>query len=367
MKVVVTGGIGSGKSSVARRLAERLPTFIPLSVDEMVREVYEYPAVKLALQEKFSTSDRVKVSQIVFNDPSLRLWVEKLFTPYVMTQMATKIESVENSIVEFPLLFELGRSDYFDFVITCVAPLHERIMRVQRRDNRTTEDILKIVDAQVHDDVRIPKSDYVVDTDHDPEFVSVTLDEVADIIKLRSSKNLKIGLVAGSFDPITLGHVWIIKRALAIVDRVVVVLGHNPAKKFMFPDSERERLIRETCKELLTGDEMDRIIIDKLPHDELLVSYADKVKAKFIFRGIRNFTDFEYENNFNLVQKKLAPHIDILYLIPPREITEISSSLVKSILELKEWERIALPYVSPSVFKALDASKKASRAIRDGK
>lgn len=164
---------------------------------------------------------------------------------------------------------------------------------------------------------------------------------------------MKIGIVSGSFDPITLGHTWIIQRALDIVDNVIVAIAHNHTKEYLFSKEDREALVRETMKEILTPKQEKRITVDFIPSNELMVSYAASVNAKFIFRGIRGFIDLEYENQLNLLQKKIAPEIETIFLLTPRELIEISSSLIKDALSLREWERVAEPYISSCVLDKL--------------
>jgi pantetheine-phosphate adenylyltransferase/8-oxo-dGTP diphosphatase len=168
----------------------------------------------------------------------------------------------------------------------------------------------------------------------------------------------KYGIVSGSFDPITKGHVWIIKKALTMMDEVVIVVAQNFNKKCMFDLEERCSLIKKTIQENFDKNQLSKIRIRELPEHELLVSYADSIQANFIFRGLRNFTDFGYEQQLNLVQKKINPNIETVFLIPPREITEISSSLIKNIIHLREWEKIAEPYVSKAVIEALRQTHK---------
>ena len=121
----------------------------------------------------------------------------------------------------------------------------------------------------------------------------------------------------------------------------------------MFDDAERMQLVRCTLTETLTAEQLERVIVDFVPSDELTVSFAKQMKAKFIFRGIRGVIDLEYENGLNLLQKKIEPEIETIYLMTPREYIEISSTLVKNVIPLREWERIAKPYVSKCVLEKL--------------
>jgi pantetheine-phosphate adenylyltransferase len=111
------------------------------------------------------------------------------------------------------------------------------------------------------------------------------------------------------------------------------------------------QLVSDSLGESLTDVEFSRVVLKFVPEDEFTVNYARAIGAKFLFRGLRNSVDLDYENQINLLQKKIAPEIETIYLITPRELIEISSSLVKSTLSCNRWEEVAASYVSRSVLK----------------
>lgn len=162
----------------------------------------------------------------------------------------------------------------------------------------------------------------------------------------------KIGILAGSFDPITNGHLYVVEKALDLVGRVVIVVAANPSKKTLFSKEERCALI-ETCLRDAGMDKRAEVVM--LPDDELLVSFADSLGAKFVFRGLRNLTDFAYEQEMNLVQKKVSPHIETVFFMTPRKWTEVSSSLVKAVVVLKGGKDVVADYVPFPVLNALIA------------
>lgn len=363
MKIVVTGGIGSGKSTVSKSLVEKLgDDFQYVSFDEIVRALYKDISIKHRLFTLFGTQDRAALSTMAFGDPVIRKQLEDFFSPYLKTEIGCIItDKTSNIVFEFPLLFEKGQ-DYireFDYVVTVVSPVKTRIERLVIRDGKTEEAIKKIIDAQTSDEVRIKGSDFVIYNNNG--LIEEEIDDLANRISIKAdfytpikqNTPKKVGIISGSFDPITLGHMWVIEKALDIVDEVIIAIAHNSSKKYLFSRSEREILVEETLIENLSKDQMSRVKIMFIPNNELTVSFAAAHGAKFIFRGIRGLTDFEYENNLNLIQTKLAPDIDTIFLMPPRELIEVSSSLIKNSLHLREWERIAKPYVSCCVFKKL--------------
>lgn len=157
---------------------------------------------------------------------------------------------------------------------------------------------------------------------------------------------MKKALVSGSFDPITKGHLYVIQKASEIADEVIVVVASNPAKKHMFDFRTRVELVNTSIKDELN---LKKFCVVSLPVDMLLVEYASHMGASFIVRGIRNGMDFDYENQLNLVQKRVAA-IETYYVMPPRELLEVSSSLVRGVIGLKDWASILVNCVPDCVF-----------------
>jgi pantetheine-phosphate adenylyltransferase len=129
----------------------------------------------------------------------------------------------------------------------------------------------------------------------------------------------------GSFDPVTYGHIDIIKRAKTIFPDLVVAVAHNPHKKPLFSVKERIRMLRKATAGL-------NIAIDDF--DELVVNYARKNKVHVLIRGLRMISDFEYEFQMALTNRKLAPDIETIFLMPQESYSYISSRLLKEAASL---------------------------------
>jgi pantetheine-phosphate adenylyltransferase len=158
-----------------------------------------------------------------------------------------------------------------------------------------------------------------------------------------------IGIVAGSFDPITRGHGWLIEEAARLVDRLYIVVGVNPAKKYMFDEAERGRFLEEMLPELkLCGTPVD---VHYLRQD-LLVQFAARNQVTHIIRGVRNAVDFSYETQMAHINRKIDPAIRTVYMSPPAELSEVSSSTVKGLVGFTDWENIVKDYVHPGVVAA---------------
>lgn len=133
----------------------------------------------------------------------------------------------------------------------------------------------------------------------------------------------RTAVYAGSFDPITMGHLDLIKRARTLFDEVVLAIGHNPAKRYCLPIEERERILTAVTADL-PGVRVDRF-------DGLLVDYCRRIGAVAILRGLRAVTDFEFEFKIGLANMDMAPQVQTVFLLSePRNIF-VSSSLVREI------------------------------------
>ena len=131
-------------------------------------------------------------------------------------------------------------------------------------------------------------------------------------------------IYAGTFDPITLGHVDLLKRASQIFDRVILAVVVRSKKTTMFSIDER----RDMAKEVIRG--MPNVVVDSF--DGLLVDYARSRKIHVLLRGIRAFSDFEYEFQMALTNRNLAPDIETMFLMPKEDFSYISSSTIREIL-----------------------------------
>jgi pantetheine-phosphate adenylyltransferase len=130
----------------------------------------------------------------------------------------------------------------------------------------------------------------------------------------------------GSFDPITNGHIDIIARGLKVFDEVIIAILNNAEKRPLFTVEERVAIIRETFR----GNA--RVKIDTF--SGLLVDYAMKVKASVIVRGLRAISDYEFELQMALMNRRLNPKIETVFMMPAESYSYLSSRLVKEVFEL---------------------------------
>jgi len=169
--------------------------------------------------------------------------------------------------------------------------------------------------------------------------------------------SMKKGIYAGSFDPPTNGHLWMIEQGATLFDVLIVAIGTNPEKKYTFSLEARVEMLREIAKPYrnTTVDTFE---------NQFLVNYAKSVGASYILRGIRSENDYEYERIMRHINSDLDPNILTVFLIPPREIAEISSSFVKGLVGPEGWEKTIKRYVPEPVHK--EFLKKFRKQIRLG-
>ncbi len=135
---------------------------------------------------------------------------------------------------------------------------------------------------------------------------------------------MKTALFPGSFDPFTKGHFDIVMRGLNIFDQVVISIGHNSKKNKRYFELD---LMVDKINSAFQGE--DRVSV--MVYDELTAQLAKKYDAKFLLRGLRNTTDFEYENSISQVNRYLNAELETVFLITSPELAPISSSIIREV------------------------------------
>jgi pantetheine-phosphate adenylyltransferase len=152
----------------------------------------------------------------------------------------------------------------------------------------------------------------------------------------------KIAVYPGSFDPITNGHIDIINRGLRCFDKLVILVGYNPVKTFLFSVEERISMIK-----VLIGDN-PRVEVDS--YSGLIVDYVEKIGASVILRGLRALSDFEYEFQMALINRRLDRNIETVFLMTGSRWFYTNSSIIKEAASMGGTVRGLVP---DSVFQKL--------------
>lgn len=139
-------------------------------------------------------------------------------------------------------------------------------------------------------------------------------------------RKIKIAVYPGTFDPVTFGHIDLIKRASRIFDKVIVAVAHNTSKGVLFGVDERIAMLKDASKGLRN--------VSINAFDGLVVDYVKSTGANVMIRGLRMISDFEYEFQMALTNRKLAGDIETIFMMPHEEYSYVSSKLIKEAASL---------------------------------
>jgi pantetheine-phosphate adenylyltransferase len=163
---------------------------------------------------------------------------------------------------------------------------------------------------------------------------------------MRAERPKRLGVYAGSFDPLTVGHLWMIQQGVRLFDRLVVAIGTNLEKRYTFTLEERLAMLRESLRTY-------RNVSIAAFSNRYLINFAQSLGATHVLRGIRSESDYEYERTMRNINGDLGGDICTVFLMPPRDIAEVSSSMVKNLVGPKGWEDVVRKYVPEPVYRHL--------------
>jgi pantetheine-phosphate adenylyltransferase len=153
---------------------------------------------------------------------------------------------------------------------------------------------------------------------------------------------MKKVIYPGTFDPVTYGHIDIVKRAVDLFEEVIVTVAINPTKNQLFSTEERVTMLKESLKDY------DRVKVDSF--DGLVVEHAKQVGATGIIRGLRQISDFEFEFQMALMNRKLAGDITTIFLMPHERYTYLNSTVIRNLASL---HADVSNFIPPHVHEAL--------------
>lgn len=153
----------------------------------------------------------------------------------------------------------------------------------------------------------------------------------------------RIALYPGTFDPITNGHVDVIKRASAMFDKIIVVIAVNSKKTTLFSEDERMMMAQESLKDIPN--------VSVETHRGVIVNKAKEAGAVALVRGIRAVSDFEYEFQIALMNRKLQPDVHTVFLMPHEKYTYLNSSIIRELARYKQKVSDFVPEVVAEMLK----------------
>ena len=159
----------------------------------------------------------------------------------------------------------------------------------------------------------------------------------------------KIAVYPGTFDPMTLGHFDLIKRSAKLYDKLIVAVAATSAKKgALFDAEERLAMIREDVRKARLRNVEVKVL------DTLLVDFCRREKARVVIRGVRVYSDFEYEFQMALTNRRMAPEIETLFMMPSENLAYVTASTVR---EIESYGGNTAPFVTSAVQKRLRGKK----------
>lgn len=161
-----------------------------------------------------------------------------------------------------------------------------------------------------------------------------------------TTRPIRRAVYAGSFDPPTNGHLWMISRAQAMFDELVIAIGINPEKRSTYTVEERRDMLQAITREFPN-------VTVTVFGNRFLVDYADSIGARFVIRGIRTASDYEYERSMRYINSDLQPEITTVILMPPREFAEVSSTMVKGMVGPEGWRDMIRRYLPEPVYRKI--------------
>ena len=162
---------------------------------------------------------------------------------------------------------------------------------------------------------------------------------------------MKIAVYPGSFDPVTNGHINIIERTTKIVDKLIVAVAVDSKKTILFSAQKRTEMIKEATKNIKK--------VEVKSFSGLLTDFVKKNKANIIIRGMRAISDFEYESQLALMNKRLAPEIETIFMVTCSKYSYLNSSIVKEIASLNGDISQLVPEIAEKNLRTLFLNKKA--------
>jgi pantetheine-phosphate adenylyltransferase len=339
MIIGLTGSSGTGKSNIAQ-----LTGFYVIDVDKIYHEILEKDEdLRYELSKTFNTCNRKELADIVFENVEELNKLNTITAKYLIKAVEEKIQSANTDIIiDAAVLFELGLHEKCHTTFAVIVDYETKINRIIKRDNLSPKQAKARINAQKPDDFYSKSADYII---HNNGCVT------AAVQTLKKRLQPKRGIYGGTFDPPTLGHLDVIRRAATLFDELYVVALVNEEKKPIFTLDERVSMLEKITEDI------PNVYVDR--YNGLLAKYAYKKDARYSVRGIRNGFDAEYERpmfefNTQIAQEEYGFKLDTVFIPTTRENSDTSSSNVCRLLSGKVYN-VAKKYlderIAPQIIK----------------
>ena len=335
MIIGITGGSGTGKSTLARLFGLRV-----VDADEVYHALLEKNGeLRSELIVEFGTCDRRELAKIVFVDENKLERLNKITHTYIANAIEAELHG--DMVLDASVLFEAGLDKWCDKTVAVVASREVRARRIMKRDKLSLPDALARIDAQKSDKYYLDRADIMVNHDED-DYFGGQINELK-----RRIFGSHIAIYGGTFDPPTLGHLEVIKQAAKLFDKLYVVALVNEKKAPMFTAAKRVKMLEKMVSEF------PNVEVEKF--DGLLAEYAQKVGAHYSVRGVRSGFDADYERPMAEMNARIAAdkfggyELDTIYVPSRVEMVDCSSTNVRMLLQLGAIET-AQRYLDPRVY-----------------
>jgi len=320
--VGITGKIGAGKSTLIKSLCDD-PNIQVFDCDAVVMSLYDDPHIKKQLNDKFKSADRDTLRALFIKQQNtIHLHdINKIFARPIYDFFIQWVRGRQGVIlIDAPMLFENDMDGLCDVTIQLSATAATRLTRIEDRSERTGE-LFNLINAHQWSDARREeKADFTLNTEtYVPVYHIVYLaNQIIDPYLP------KVAIYAGSFDPITKGHLDIIEKAAILFDILYVAVGINEQKTHLLTSKTRMELI-ETETSHLTN-------INIVCYSDVLLAAARRCGASYMVRGIRNEADVINEMSMNGIHNAADSSIQTIFIPADPKYQYVSSSAAKVLL-----------------------------------
>lgn len=342
--VGITGLIASGKSTLCKEIKDHYPKVHIFDCDAYVSNMYEDTLFIQRLKVEFGVTTKEEMLECIL-DEHCDLDFSHLSDFFLIYGLSNAIDVFIKThsgiiLIDAPILFESNIvEDFCNYTVVITGDKDSRASNYNSRENALA---VKLgVPIEIFDNGRLSQSEMVMISDYN---VVNNYDGVVDISFMKEIMNgffsgSKTAIYAGSFDPLTNGHIDIIDRGSLLFDNLIIAIGTNKSKESLFSLAERKNMIGEQVKH------MPNVYVTEM--DNSLIKTMEFHGVKYILRGIRDIDDYKHEAYLNGINTSLCDKFETIYLFADLYTKNISSSQLKKIGNEINWDIELLLHYAP--------------------